>query len=96
MRSIEHTAINPQICVMKTGTTTMRKITALLVGISLVVAAFAGLALAFVLGVIAAISMLIARLIMRLGLTATAKKSGKSGAGEFRVRNDGHGTIIDM
>jgi hypothetical protein len=78
----------------------MRKFFAFFAGLGLLAAAFAGLALAFVLGIAAAGALLVARLTGRLRPPAAAARaatgSHKRGTGEFRVWNDGRGTIIDM
>lgn len=83
----------------------MRKLIAVFAGLGLIIAAFAGLALAFVLGIFAAGAMLIARLTGRLGPIAptwraatqpAASGERKAHTKDYRVWNDGHGTIIDM
>lgn len=80
----------------------MRNILAIFAGIGLVLAAFAGVALALVLGVVAAGAIAVARL---TGLTgrlrpamarASADQPRDRTKGEYRVWNDGRGTIIDM
>jgi hypothetical protein len=52
---------------MNKGTIVMRKLVAVFAGLGLIIAAFAGLALAFVIGIAAAGAMLVARLTGRLG-----------------------------
>ncbi|WP_394691423.1 hypothetical protein [Hoeflea sp.] len=83
----------------------MRKLVAVFAGLGLIIAAFAGLALAFVLGLAATGVMLVARLTGRLGTGApswraarqhTAAGGPKSHTKDYRVWNDGRGTIIDM
>lgn len=77
----------------------MRNILAVLTGLGLVVAAFAGVALALVLGTLAAGTMLLARLTGRFQpAMARAHASGnrERPKTEYRVWNDGRGTIIDM
>lgn len=77
----------------------MRNILAVLTGLGLVFAAFAGLALALVLGAVAAGAIAVARLTGRfqpaMATASTAAGSDKSRTG-YRVWNDGRGTIIDM
>ncbi|MEP3436991.1 MAG: hypothetical protein ABJN75_09450 [Hoeflea sp.] len=77
----------------------MRKLVALFLGLGLVAAAFAGLALAVVLGVISASVMLVARMTGRLqpAMVRTSRADTRDGAPhDYRVWNDGRGTIIDM
>ncbi len=79
----------------------MRKLVAFIFGLGLIAAAFAGLALALVLGVVSAGVMLVARLTGRLQpvrvRTAGSRAEASNGASpDYRVWNDGRGTIIDM
>ncbi|MDX1292349.1 MAG: hypothetical protein R3265_06045 [Hyphomonas sp.] len=77
----------------------MRNILAVLTGLGLVVAAFAGVAVALVLGTLAAGTIVLARLTGRLQpAMAKASTSGNRDRtrAEYRVWNDGRGTIIDM
>ncbi|MBC7280233.1 hypothetical protein [Hoeflea sp.] len=80
----------------------MRKIVAFFLGLGLVAAAFAGLALAVVLGVISASVMLVLQMTGRLqpAMVRTARAEdrtrGASAPRDYRVWNDGRGTIIDM
>ncbi len=80
----------------------MRKIVAFFLSLGLVAAAFAGLALVVVLGVLSASVMLVAQMTGRLqpAMVRTAKNSDRNRAGtaprDYRVWNDGRGTIIDM
>ncbi|MBU4531820.1 MAG: hypothetical protein KUA43_16785 [Hoeflea sp.] len=79
----------------------MRKLVAVLLGLGLVAAAFAGLALAVVLGVLTASIVAVARMTGRLqpAMVRTAKADGRGADGaprHYRVWNDGRGTIIDM
>ena len=81
----------------------MNKLVAFFLGLGLVAAAFTGLALAVVLGVLSASVMLVAQMTGRLqpAMVRTAKTDdrtrGADGARrEYRVWNDGRGTIIDM
>jgi len=77
----------------------MRTILAVVTGLGLVLAAFAGLALALVLGTLAAGAIAVARLTGRFQ-PAMAKASTTTNrekpTPEYRVWNDGRGTIIDM
>lgn len=77
----------------------MRPILAVVTGLGLVLAAFAGVALALVLGTLAAGAITIARLTGRFQ-PATAKASATSShdrsKSDYRIWNDGRGTIIDM
>lgn len=77
----------------------MNKLVAFVLGLGLIGAAFAGLALAVVLGAISASVMLVARMTGRLqpAMVRTAGARGRNRAArEYRVWNDGRGTIIDM
>lgn len=83
----------------------MRKLVAVFAGLGLIIAAFAGLALAFLLGIVAAGAMLVARLTGRLGPVVprtrgaanhAAAAGQRSNSKDYRVWNDGRGTIIDM
>ena len=79
----------------------MRNIVAVFVGLGLVAAAFAGLALAVVLGVLTASAVAVARMTGRLqpAMVRTAKAEGRNrgeAPRQYRVWNDGRGTIIDM
>mgnify|MGYP000055941631 FL=1 len=77
----------------------MRNILAVLTGLGLVVAAFAGVALALVIGTLAAGTIVLARLTGRLQPAMTkASTSGNRDRArtDYRVWNDGRGTIIDM
>lgn len=77
----------------------MRNILAILAGIGLLLAAFAGVALALVLGIMAASAITVARLTGRfrpvMAKASVAQPHDRSKA-EYRVWNDGRGTIIDM
>ena len=77
----------------------MRTFLAVAAGLGLVFATFAGLALALVLGTVAAGAIAVARLTGRVQpATVRASQTGKrdqTTAG-YRVWNDGRGTIIDM
>ena len=79
----------------------MSKLAAFILGLGLVAAAFAGLALAMVLGVVTAAGLLVARITGRLqpamARTGAAKPQSREGVSrDFKVWNDGRGTIIDM
>jgi hypothetical protein len=79
----------------------MRKIIAVFAGLGLIVAAFTGLMLALVLTVTATGAMAIARMTGRLqpamaGNGSSRKGDRSSAKREYRVWNDGRGTIIDM
>jgi hypothetical protein len=79
----------------------MRKLVAFIFGLGLIATAFAGLALAVVLGVISAGVMIVARLTGRMqpamAGAAGARAEVRNGASpDYRVWNDGRGTIIDM
>lgn len=78
----------------------MKKIVAFFLGLGLVAAAFAGLALAVVLGFVTASVMLVAQMTGRLqpAMVRTARPDtrGDGARREYRVWNDGRGTIIDM
>lgn len=76
----------------------MNRFIAVIAGIGLIAATLAGLALAFVLGLLAAGAMLVARLTGRLPLQPArgAAKSRDRQGRDFRIWNDGRGTIIDM
>lgn len=83
------------------GLTVMRKIIAVFAGLGLIVAAFTGLMLALVLTVTASGAMAIARLTGRfqpaVARSATSRQNRSSDrTREYRVWNDGRGTIIDM
>lgn len=77
----------------------MRNILAVFAGLGLVFAAFAGVALALVLGVVATGAIALARLtgrfqpVMAKASTAGSRDNSKA---EYRVWNDGRGIIIDM
>ncbi|MDF1608249.1 hypothetical protein PZ897_08685 [Hoeflea sp. YIM 152468] len=77
----------------------MRKVLAVFAGLGVLFAVFAGLALAVVVGLLAAGTLAVARLSGRLQ-PAMAKASTTAGqhhrTQEYRVWNDGRGTIIDM
>lgn len=105
LQAIEQAISNPHIIIMNKGTIVMRKLVAVFAGLGLIIAAFAGLALAFVIGIAAAGAMLVARLTGRLGPSAPAWRAAtqraapgghKSHTRDYRVWNDGRGTIIDM
>lgn len=84
---------------MQQGNAVMRNLLAVFAGLGLVLAAFAGLALAIVLGVAAAGAVAVARLTGRYQpamAKATATRKPGSNAADYRVWNDGRGTIIDM
>ncbi|WP_152599711.1 hypothetical protein [Hoeflea sp. BAL378] len=78
----------------------MRKLVAFVLGLGLVAAAFAGLALAVVLAVASAGVMLVAKLTGRLqplvAQPVRADQRQKGAPRDYRVWNDGRGTIIDM
>lgn len=79
----------------------MRKIAAFFLGLGLIAAAFAGLALAIVVGVLSAILVLTARLTGRwqpamARTTDAGHRTDKQKPHDFKVSNDGRGTIIDM
>jgi len=80
----------------------MKKIVAFFLGLGLVAAAFAGLALAVVLGFVTASVMLVAQMTGRLqpAMVRTARPDTRARTGgaprDYRVWNDGRGTIIDM
>lgn len=77
----------------------MRNILAVLAGLGLVFAAFAGLALAVVLGIVAASAITVARLTGRFRPAVAKAAAGGNrdrSTSEYRVWNDGRGTIIDM
>ncbi len=77
----------------------MRNILAVVTGLGLVFAAFAGLALALVLGTVAVGTIAIARMTGRFQpamAKASASRSGDRSKTEYRIWNDGCGTIIDM
>lgn len=77
----------------------MRNILAVLTGLGLVFAAFAGLALALVVGTVAAGTIALARLTGRFQpamATAPGSRKDDRSRAEYRVWNDGRGTIIDM
>lgn len=77
----------------------MRTLLAVVTGLGLVFAAFAGLALALVLGTVAAGAIALARLTGRfqpaMAKASAAREHDKSGT-DYRIWNDGRGTIIDM
>ncbi|AKI02945.1 hypothetical protein IMCC20628_04268 [Hoeflea sp. IMCC20628] len=79
----------------------MRKIVAFFLGLGLIAAAFAGLALAIVVGILSAILVVTARLTGRWqpAMVRTADKGHRRDnqkPHDFKVSNDGRGTIIDM
>ncbi|MCY0149017.1 hypothetical protein OEG84_15215 [Hoeflea sp. G2-23] len=78
----------------------MRTLIAIVAGLGLMVAAIAGIALALVLGVVAAGAVFAGRLTGRLqpamARSATAKPDHRASQNQFRVWDDGRGTIIDM
>jgi len=77
----------------------MRNILAVFAGLGLVFAAFAGVALALVLGVLATSAIAVARLTGRFQpamAKAPTTKNRDGSKSEFRVWDDGRGTIIDM
>ncbi|MEM5470790.1 hypothetical protein WNZ14_03545 [Hoeflea sp. AS60] len=77
----------------------MRNILAVVTGLGLVFAAFAGLALALVLGTVAIGTIAVARMTGRFQpamARASNTASGNRSQTEYRVWNDGRGTIIDM
>lgn len=77
----------------------MRTLLAVVTGLGLVFAAFAGLALALVLGTVAAGAIAFARLTGRIQpamARASANPAQDRSKSEYRVWNDGRGTIIDM
>lgn len=77
----------------------MRHLVAALVGLGVLIAGFAGLALAIVLGLAATGALLVARLTSGLRLAMTRRTTAKPGERtdpDYRVWNDGRGTIIDM
>ncbi|MEQ8308610.1 MAG: hypothetical protein RIA09_18905 [Hoeflea sp.] len=79
----------------------MKKIIAVFAGLGLIVAAFAGLMLALVLTITATGAMAIARMTGRFRPAVAGNASSRSGdrssgKREYRVWNDGRGTIIDM
>jgi len=77
----------------------MRTVLAVVAGLGLMFAAFAGVALALVLGTLAAGAIAIARLTGRFQ-PAMARSSAAPGhdkaKADYRIWNDGRGTIIDM
>ena len=84
---------------VKQGNTAMRNIVAIFAGIGLMLAAFAGLAVALLLGTVAAATFAFARLTGRVQpamARASAPRQGDRSRTDFRVWNDGRGTIIDM
>lgn len=98
--AIEQPNSNPHIMDINKGMIVMRKLVAVFAGLGLIFAAFAGLALAFVLGIIATGAVVIARLtgklkpVTRGHHAASGERRGQ--AKDYRVWNDGRGTIIDM
>ena len=77
----------------------MRTILAVVTGLGLMFAAFAGVALALVLGTLAAGAITIARLTGRFQpamAKASAAASHDKSKADYRIWNDGRGTIIDM
>tara|TARA_R110002020_G_scaffold47752_2_gene136090 strand:+ start:2924 stop:3160 length:237 start_codon:yes stop_codon:yes gene_type:complete len=78
----------------------MRKLVAFVLGLGLVATAFAGLALAVVLAAVSASVMLVAHLTGRLqpavARPVRADQRQKAMPHDYRVWNDGRGTIIDM
>ena len=78
----------------------MSKLAAFILGLGLIAAAFAGLALAMVLGVVTAAGLLVARITGRLQpamARSAVKPQPREGVSrDFKVWNDGRGTIIDM
>lgn len=79
----------------------MRKIVGVFAGLGLIVAAFTGLMLALILTVTATGAMAIARMTGRFqpavaGNAASQNGDRSSAKREYRVWNDGRGTIIDM
>jgi len=77
----------------------MRTILAVVTGLGLVLAAFAGVALALVLGTLAAGAIALARLTGRFQpapARASAAGNHDKSKAEYRIWNDGRGTIIDM
>jgi len=77
----------------------MRNILAVFAGLGLVFAAFAGVALALVLGLLATSAIAVARLTGRFQpamAKASAAGSRDRSKAEYRVWDDGRGTIIDM
>lgn len=77
----------------------MRHLVAAIVGLGVLIAGFAGLALAIVLGLVATGTLLVARLTSGLRLAMARRPAAKPGERtdpNYRVWNDGRGTIIDM
>ena len=77
----------------------MRNILAVFAGLGLVFAAFAGVALALVLGTLAAGAIAIARLTGRFQpamAKASAAGARDRSKADYKVWDDGRGTIIDM
>jgi len=77
----------------------MRNLLAVFAGLGLVFAAFAGLALALVLGFVAVATVTVARLTGRFQpamAKASASKNRAATSPDYRVWDDGRGTIIDM
>lgn len=77
----------------------MRNLFAVFAGLGLLFAAFAGLALAIVVGIVAAGTIAVARLTGRLrpAMAKASTTAHQHGAKpDYRVWNDGRGTIIDM
>jgi len=84
---------------MKQGNAVMRTLLAVVTGLGLVLAAFAGVALALVLGTVAAGAIALARLTGRFQpemAKASATRDHDRSKTDYRVWNDGRGTIIDM
>lgn len=77
----------------------MRNLLAIFAGLGLLFAAFAGLALAVVVGVLAASTIAVARLSGRFQPAMAKARTGSRQQGakpDYRVWDDGRGTIIDM
>jgi hypothetical protein len=77
----------------------MRTILAVVTGLGLVFAAFAGMALALVIGTLAVGAITIARMTGRFQpamAKASATGSHDKSKADYRIWNDGRGTIIDM
>lgn len=77
----------------------MRTVLAVVTGLGLMFAAFAGVALALVLGTLAAGAIVVARLTGRFQPAAarsSAAPNHDKAKADYRIWNDGRGTIIDM
>lgn len=79
----------------------MRKLVAVVLGLGLVTAAFAGLALAMVLGLLTASVMVVARATghlqpVRVNATHSRADARNGAQRDFRIWDDGRGKIIDM